>query len=78
MSVTESDKEARTKQYTRQLLWSMADVTWRMFLAPALFVSIGLYADIHWRTKPWLTILGCVLGLGVSIILVRAQLRGSQ
>lgn len=80
MSTIPSDKEARlkAKQGTRQILISMADTTWRMFVAPALLVPAGIYGDLHLRTKPWLTILAAVVGLGCSVVLVRAQLRGSQ
>lgn len=56
------------------LIWSMADVTWRMFTPPALLVPGGIWADLHWGTKPWLTILAAVLGLGLSIALVKRQL----
>jgi hypothetical protein len=60
------------------LIWSMADTTWRMFVPPALFVWGGLSADLSWGTKPWLTLLSAVLGLGVSVLLVRKQLKQVQ
>jgi hypothetical protein len=58
------------------MLWSIADTTWRMFTPPAIFVAAGLFGDTRIHTKPWLTIVGAVVGLGVAILLVRAQLRG--
>jgi len=43
---------------------------------PGVLVTAGLWADLHWHTRPWLTIVGLVVGLGLSVLLVRAQLRG--
>jgi F0F1-type ATP synthase assembly protein I len=59
------------------LIMAMADTTWRMFGPPAVLVSLGLWADVSFRTKPWLTVLGLVTGLSVSVLLVRQQLRGA-
>lgn len=61
---------------TLQLIWSMADTTWRMFTPPALFVPAGIFADLKLETKPWLTFLAAALGLTCSILLVRQQLKG--
>jgi len=57
------------------LLLDLADTTWRMFVPPTLTVGGGLYADTHWGTKPWLTLVGVPVGLALSILLVRRQLR---
>ena len=59
---------------TLALLAAMADTTWRMFTPPALLVSGGLWADLKYHTKPWLTVAGAVAGMGLSIMLVRQQL----
>jgi F0F1-type ATP synthase assembly protein I len=56
----------------------MADTTWRMFVGPAVLTPVGIFADLKFQTKPWLTILAAVAGFGISILLVRQQLRGSQ
>lgn len=63
---------------TLSLLLSMADVTWRMFTPPALLVAGGIWVDLHSGTKPWVTILAAVAGLGLSVLLVKAQLRKVQ
>lgn len=63
---------------TVQLLISMADTTWRMFTPPALFVPGGIWVDLKYHTKPWVTIGAAVLGLAVSVLLVRQQLRGTK
>jgi hypothetical protein len=62
-------------QHIMSLMLSMADTTWRMFVPPALFVWGGLSADLSWHTKPWLTLLSAALGLGVSVLLVKKQLK---
>jgi hypothetical protein len=70
--------QAQGRKYALELIVSMADTTWRMFVPPAVLVPAGLWADLKWGTKPWLTLVGLVLGLGVAVILVRAQLRGGR
>lgn len=61
-----------------RLLWSMADTTWRMFTPPALLVPAGIWADLKFQTKPWLTLLCAVVGLWLSILLVKKQLGKSS
>lgn len=68
--------QAKARKYALELIVSMADTTWRMFVPPALLVSAGLWSDLHFDTKPWLTIVGLLVGLSGSVVLVRAQLRG--
>jgi len=53
----------------------MADTTWRMFTPPAIFVTIGIFADLSLRTKPWITLVSLVVGLFFSVLLVKKQLR---
>jgi hypothetical protein len=60
------------------ILRSIGDTTWRMFTPPVILVPVGIWADLKWQTKPWLTLLSLVVGLGLSVLLVRQQLRGSQ
>ena len=57
-----------------QLIISMADTTWRMFTPPAIFVPAAIWADLHWGTKPWLTIISVPIGLAISVLLVKKQL----
>jgi hypothetical protein len=63
---------------TFALLASMADTTWRMFTPPALLVAGGLWIDLHYHTKPWITVLAAIMGLTGSILLIRSQLRRIQ
>jgi hypothetical protein len=64
----------QTEASTLALLAAMADTTWRMFTPPALLVGGGIWADLKFHSKPWLTVLGAVVGLGLSVLLVRRQL----
>ncbi|HEY6736552.1 MAG TPA: AtpZ/AtpI family protein [Candidatus Saccharimonadia bacterium] len=70
--------ERNREQSVSRLLWSMADTTWRMFTPPTITVAGGLWADLHWGTKPWLTLLAAAVGLSISIWLVKRQLKGSE
>jgi hypothetical protein len=80
MSSNEQNKEARVRNSANMwlLFLTMADTTWRMFVAPAILVTAGIFGDIRFKTAPWLTALGLCVGLGVSALLVRQQLRGTK
>lgn len=60
------------------LLLSMADTTWRMFTPPALLVPAGIWADLKFGTKPWVTLLAAVVGLALAVLLVKKQLGGGR
>ncbi len=70
------DKASQSEASTLALLAAMADTTWRMFVPPAVFVTGGLWADIKFHTKPWMTILAAAVGMWIAIALVRQQLVG--
>ena len=73
-------KEAKSAsdEQIMALILSMADTTWRMFTPPALLVGGGIWADLKFGTKPWLTVLGAVVGLALSVLLVRKLLGRSS
>jgi F0F1-type ATP synthase assembly protein I len=73
---TEGQVVSKSQGMAFSMLWSIADTTWRMFTPAAIFVSAGLVGDIRFHTRPWLTIVGAIAGLGMAIMLVRSQLRG--
>lgn len=77
MRETNEEQKARKPDSadTAQLLLTMADTTWRMFIPTALFVSGGIFADLNLGTAPWLTFVSVVIGLASSVLLVRKQLR---
>lgn len=57
------------------MLATMADTTWRLFVPSVGLLLVGVYLDKIWETKPWLMIVGLVLGTAIAIILLRAQLK---
>jgi hypothetical protein len=57
------------------LIWSMAGLTWRMFAPAVMFVPAGIWADLHWSTKPWLTGVSTIVALCFSALLVKRQLK---
>ncbi len=62
---------------TMSLMISMADTTWRMFTPPAILVPVGIWVDLSWGTKPWVTLVAAIAGLALSVLLVNRQLRES-
>ena len=57
------------------LLATLADTTWRMFTPVILCTGLGLWADIHYHTRPWLTILSALIGFALAIWLIYMQLQ---
>jgi F0F1-type ATP synthase assembly protein I len=60
---------------TATLLLTMADTTWRMVVPTAILATLAVMADLRWHTKPWLTLASLPVGLGLSVLLVRRQLK---
>jgi hypothetical protein len=56
------------------IILSMADTTWRMFTPPAILVPIGIWADLKFHTKPWLTFVSVPIGLVLSALLIKKQI----
>lgn len=59
---------------TVALLVTLGDTTWRMLVPSAIFVAGGIYGDLHWGTRPWLTLAGVLAGLAVSALLIKQQI----
>ncbi len=57
------------------LLSDIADTTWRMFIPSIGCTMLGLYLDKQWHTSPWLMITGIIIGVTLSGLLVRRQLK---
>jgi hypothetical protein len=55
------------------LLLTMGDTTWRMFVPIIGFMVLGLFADQWLHTKPWIMIIGLILGVGLAAVLVKRQ-----
>ena len=52
------------------------DTTWRIAVPVVLFAGIGIFIDIKAHTKPWLTLLGVVIGFIFAGLLLKQQLSG--
>jgi F0F1-type ATP synthase assembly protein I len=50
------------------------DTTWRIATPVLIFAGAGIFADNKAGTKPWLTLLGTVIGFIIAGMLVRTQL----
>lgn len=50
------------------------DTTWRIAVPVVLFAGIGIFVDIKAHTKPWLTLLGLVIGFVFAGLLLKKQL----
>jgi F0F1-type ATP synthase assembly protein I len=50
------------------------DTTWRIAVPVVLFAGIGIFVDIKAHTKPWVTLLGVVIGFVLAGLLLKKQL----
>lgn len=57
------------------LIVGMADTTWRMFVPTLPLIILGDHFDKQFGTKPWLMLLGAVVGGLIATWLIRLQLR---
>lgn len=73
---TKPQPAAASDSSPRQLRVGMelADTTWRIAVPVLLFAGAGLLVDRSADTKPWLTLLGMIIGLIVAGYLVKRQL----
>lgn len=56
-------------------LATIADTTWRLFVPSIGLLLLGVFLDSYFSTKPWLMIVGLILGVFLSIMLVVLQIR---
>lgn len=57
------------------ILITMADTTWRIFTPVILCTGLGIWADLSYGTKPWLTFAGVIIGFALAALLIRDQLK---
>lgn len=50
------------------------DTTWRIAVPVVLFVVAGIFGDRSLGTKPWLTLLGAVVGFVIAGFLVKREI----
>lgn len=83
-SQNKNAEETPTKDQTQSqsavvfMLSTIADTTWRMFIPTIGFTFLGWLGDKQWGTKPWLFILGIIIGATISALLIRRQLSKSN
>ena len=58
------------------LLMTIGDTTWRMFVPSVGFTLLGVWADAQLDTKPWLMVVGIVVGCTGAALLVKKQISG--
>ena len=56
------------------LLATIADTTWRMFVPSIGMTLLGVWLDTVFTTKPWLMIIGIIVGFAFAILLVKKQM----
>lgn len=56
----------------------LLDTTWRIAVPVLLFAGVGIVADRHFGTKPWVTLSGVVVGFVFATLLVKQQLGASE
>lgn len=74
---TKTKPEPHTERSTgvaASIVMDMADTTWRMFIPSVGLLMLGRMLDNHYATKPWLMLVGIVLGSVVAGLLVKRQL----
>jgi Putative F0F1-ATPase subunit Ca2+/Mg2+ transporter len=57
------------------LLLTMGDTTWRMFVPTIGLMVLGLLADQWLHTKPWIMIVGLVVGIALAAMLIKSQFK---
>lgn len=57
------------------MITTMADTTWRMFVPILGLLVAGIFADKAMGSFPWLTLLGFVIGIAISALLIRNQMK---
>lgn len=58
-----------------EMIITMADTTWRMFVPILGLLIAGVYVDKTRGLFPWCTLAGFVLGVAISALLIRNQFK---
>lgn len=56
----------------------LLETTWRIAVPVVLLAGLGIFADLHLGTKPWLTLLGAILGFVLASLLIAQLLKESE
>ncbi|MDB5176535.1 MAG: hypothetical protein JWN75_203 [Candidatus Saccharibacteria bacterium] len=74
---TEDTQKPLDKSTVVLMLSTAADTTWRMFVPIIGIALLGIWADHTFATKPWMTVVGIIIGVVIASVLVRRQLQQS-
>jgi len=53
----------------------LADTTWRIAIPVVLFACLGIVIDRNTGSRPWMTLLGMVIGFLIAAYLITKQLQ---
>jgi hypothetical protein len=68
-------RESRRRQLTLTGLFvDLADTTWRMFIPTVGLLLAGRYCDTRFGTKPWLMLVGVLVGGVLAGLLIKQQI----
>ena len=54
------------------------DTTWRIATPVILCTLLGIWVDLHYGTKPWVTLTAVLIGFGLAVLLVKKQIEAVQ
>ncbi len=54
------------------------DTTWRIATPVVLFTALGIFLDLKFGTKPWITLPSVIIGFVFAVLLVKRQLEAVQ
>jgi hypothetical protein len=60
------------------LLLTIGDTTWRMFIPTIGMTLLGLFADKWLHTTPWIMVVAMAIGIGITVVLVKNQMKRVQ
>ncbi len=69
------DHQIPPKPSTVILMLTIADTTWRLFVPSVGLTILGLLLDRQYSTKPWIMIVGIIIGVAAAVLLVRMQIK---
>lgn len=71
---TKTGQESTEVETMKVLMGTIGDTTWRMFVPSVGLTLLGVYLDEQFQTKPWLMIIGILIGFLGAFLLVKAQI----
>jgi F0F1-type ATP synthase assembly protein I len=74
-SMTAAPNQPHDADTAITLLQDLASTTWRMIVPTGLLAGLGIFVDLSLHTAPWFSLASIPLGLGLSVLLIKRQLR---